>query len=184
LVGERKSYSAGLPVACTEFRITSLEDGVTEMPTGERGEICVKGPHIAESYFNNEEATKESFRDGWLHTGDIAFLDEDGFVFVVDRVKDMAIVSGFNVFPREVDEVLVAHPKVLEAAAIGVPDDYRGEVIKAYVSVREGEDLSEKELLEYCIEKLVSYKIPAIIEFTDALPKTPVGKIDKKQLKV
>jgi long-chain acyl-CoA synthetase len=183
LVGQRKSYSAGLPVACTEFRITDLEDGISEMPTGERGEICVRGPHIAESYYNNEEATKASFKEGWLHTGDVAYLDEDGFVFIVDRVKDMAIVSGFNVFPREIDEVLVAHPKVLEAAAIGVPDDYRGEVIKVFVALRNDETLSEKELLNYCSENLVKYKMPSIVEFTKNLPKTPVGKIDKKQLK-
>jgi long-chain acyl-CoA synthetase len=182
-VGQRKSYSAGQPVACLDFRIVDLETGTKEMPIGESGEITVKGPHIADEYFNNEVATQAAFRDGWLHTGDVAYLDEDGFVFIVDRSKDMAIVSGYNVFPREIDEVLMAHPKILEAAAIGVPDDYRGEVIKAYVSVREGENLSEEELLAYCADNLVKYKIPAIIEFTDSLPKTPVGKIDKKRLK-
>ena len=183
LIGHRKSYSAGLPVACTDFRIVDIETGLLEMPTGESGEITVKGPHIAECYFNNEEATTDAFKDGWLHTGDIAYLDEDGFVFIVDRVKDMAIVSGFNVFPREIDEVLMAHPKILEAAAIGIPDDYRGEVIKVFVSVRDGKTLNREELLEYCAKNLVKYKIPAIIEFTNDLPKTPVGKIDKKKLK-
>lgn len=183
LVGQRKSYSAGLPVAYTQFKIMDLETGTREMPTGERGEICVKGPHIAESYYNNAEATKAAFREGWLHTGDIAYLDEDGFVFIVDRLKDMTIVSGFNVFPREIDEVLMAHPKIREAAAIGVADEYRGQVIKAFISLRDGESLSEEELLDYCTQELVKYKIPAIIEFADDLPKTPVGKIDKKQLK-
>ncbi len=183
LIGRRKSYSAGMPVACTDFRIVDVETGMKEMPIGKSGEITVKGPHIADKYYNNEEATSATFKNGWLHTGDVAFLDEDGYVFIVDRLKDMAIVSGFNVFPREIDEVLISHPKILEAATIGIPDDYRGEIIKAFISLRKGETLSEKELTRYCAKNLVKYKIPSIFEFAHDLPKTPVGKIDKRRLK-
>ncbi len=178
-----KDLSAGQPLEGVEFQIVDVETGTKEMPTGESGEIRVKGPHITKGYLNNKEATDAAFRDGWLYTGDIAYKDEDNFVFIVDRSKDMALVSGFNVFPREIDEVLIAHPKILEAAAVGVPDDYRGEVIKAYVVARDGETLEEQEVLDYCGENLVKYKVPAVVEFLDTLPKTPVGKIDKKQLK-
>ena len=180
----RKPYSVGLPVAVAEFQIVDVETGEKEMAVGEPGEIRVRGPHIAKSYFNNPDATEAAFRGGWLYTGDIAYKDEDGYVFIVDREKDMALVSGFNVFPREIDEVLMAHPKVKEVAAIGIPDDYRGEVIKAFVTVKEGESLTEDELLVYCKDNLVKYKVPAFIEFVDDIPKTPVGKIDKKQLRV
>lgn len=178
-----RAMSAGRPLDGVEFQIVDVETGTKEMPLGESGEVRVRGPHITKGYYNNPEATEAAFRDGWLYTGDIAYLDEDNFVFIVDRSKDMALVSGFNVYPREIDELLIAHPKILEAAAVGVPDDYRGEVIKAYVVVRDGETLDEAEILKYCGDNLVKYKIPAIIEFLDALPKTPVGKIDKKQLK-
>jgi long-chain acyl-CoA synthetase len=184
LKGPRKPYSVGLPVAVAEFQIVDVETGEKEMAVGESGEIRVRGPHIAKSYFNNPDATVAAFRDGWLYTGDIAYKDQDGYVFIVDRAKDMALVSGFNVFPREIDEVLIAHPKVKEAAAIGIPDDYRGEVIKAFVAVKEGEILTEDELLDYCKDNLVKYKVPAFIEFVDDVPKTPVGKIDKKRLRM
>ena len=116
------------------------------------------------------------------HGDHIAYLDEYGFVFIVDRLKDMAIVSGFNVFPREIDEVLISHPKIIEAATIGIQDDYRGEVIKAFISVKKGEDIDEEELKKFCAQNLVKYKIPTVFEFTNNLPKTPVGKIDKKKL--
>jgi long-chain acyl-CoA synthetase len=178
-----KPLSVGPPVDGSEFQIVDIETGEKEKGVGEPGEIRVRGPHIAKSYFNNPDATEAAFRSGWLYTGDIAYMDEDGYVFIIDRVKDMALVSGFNVFPREIDEVLMAHPKVKEAAAIGIPDDYRGEMIKAFVTVKEGESLSEGELLGYCKDNLVKYKIPAYIEFVDIVPKTPVGKIDKKRLK-
>ncbi len=182
LIGFRKSHSAGRPVSCTDFRIVDVKNGRTEMPIGEKGEIIVRGPHIADKYYNDEEATTAAFKDGWLHTGDVAYLDEDGFVFIVDRLKDMAIVSGFNVFPREIDEVLISHPKIIEAATIGIQDDYRGEVIKAFISVKKGEDIDEEELKKFCAQNLVKYKIPTVFEFTNNLPKTPVGKIDKKKL--
>ena len=183
LNGRRKSYSAGIPVACTDFKIVDIKTGTKEMPTGERGEIIIRGPHISDKYYNNEVATKETFRNGWLHTGDIAYLDDDGFVFIVDRLKDIVIVSGFNVFPREIDEILIGHPKVQEAATLGITDDYRGEIIKAFITLHKGENVKENELIKYCAEKLVKYKIPSVFEFTTNLPKTPVGKIDKRRLK-
>ena len=183
LNGKRKSYSAGIPVACTDFKIVDIETGTREMPAGESGEIIIRGPHISDKYYNNEVATKETFRNGWLHTGDIAYLDDDGFVFIIDRLKDMVIVSGFNVFPREIDEILIGHPKVQEAATLGITDDYRGEIIKAFITLHKGENVKEKELIKYCAEKLVKYKIPSVFEFTTNLPKTPVGKIDKRRLK-
>ena len=140
-------------------------------------------PPMPRDSLKPEEATSATFKNGWLHTGDVAFLDEDGYVFIVDRLKDMAIVSGFNVFPREIDEVLILHPKILEAATIGIPDDYRGEIIKAFISPRKGETLPEKELTKYCAENLIKYKIPTIFEFAHDLPKNPLGKTDKRRLK-
>lgn len=181
--GPRKLKSAGIPVGGIDFEIVDVETGTKQMPVGEEGEIRFKGPHVTNGYFNNPEATKTALRDGWLYTGDIAYIDEDNFVFIVDRKKDMAIVSGFNVYPREIDEVLMAHPKVKEAASVGVPDDYRGEIIKAVVVAKDGEALTEDEMRDHCAANLVKYKVPAIIEFVDEVPKTPVGKIDKKRLR-
>ena len=181
-LGNRKNYSAGLPVACTDFRIVDLETGSKELSTGERGEIIVKGPHIANGYINNLKATRDTFRDGWLHTGDIGYIDDDGFVFVVDRLKEMVIVSGFNVFPREIEEVLMSYPQVKETAVIGIADNYRGQALKAFVVFVQGEKATEKELKDYCSHYLVEYKIPSIFKFFKQLPKTPVGKIDKKNL--
>jgi len=180
---ERKPLSVGQPVFGVDLQIMDVETGDTEMPIGEPGEIRVKGRHVVSTYFNNEDANKNAFRDGWLYTGDIAYKDKDGYVFIVDRSKDMAIVSGFNVFPREIDEVLVTHPDVKEAAAIGIPHPEKGEVIKAFVSTLPGSDLSTDDVISFCRENLVGYKIPAEIEFRDELPKTPVGKIDKRQLR-
>jgi long-chain acyl-CoA synthetase len=183
LHGTRKLRSAGLPTPGTEFEIVDLATGIEVLAPGEEGEIRVRGPQVCRHYFNNPEATAEAFRDGWLYTGDIAFMDEEGYVFIVDRKKDMALVSGFNVYPREIDEVLLSHPKVKEAASIGVPDEYRGEVIKAVIVAKEGETLSEQELTEFCARNLVKYKVPAIFQFVDEVPKTPVGKVDKKRLR-
>ncbi len=180
---ERKPLSVGRPVFGVQLQIIDVETGSTEMPVGEPGEIRVRGHHVVSTYFNNEEANRTAFQDGWLYTGDIAYKDEDGYVFIVDRSKDMAIVSGFNVFPREIDEVLVTHPGIMEAAAIGIPHPEKGEVIKAYISLLDGTDLSEDDVISFCRENLVGYKIPAEIEFRQELPKTPVGKIDKKQLR-
>ena len=134
-------------------------------------------------YRNRPEETAEALRGGWLYTGDIGELDEEGILYIRDRKKDMAIVGGYNVYPREIDEVLFAHPTVLEAAAVGVPDDYCGEVIRALVVVKQGESVTEESLLVYCQENLAKYKVPAAINIVNDIPKTTVGKIDKKALR-
>ena len=181
--GERRVLSIGKPVYGIELEIVDVATGTIEMNDGEHGEIRVRGSHIAGGYFNNVEATSSAFRENWLYTGDIAYRDRDGFIYIVDRAKDMAIVSGFNVFPREIDEILMAHPHIKEAASIAVPDAEKGEVIKAFVCLNDGSNLTEDQIKDYCREDLVGYKIPKQIIFREGLPKTPVGKIDKNQLR-
>ncbi len=177
-----KVGSAG-PVAFeTDLQIVDLETGQTVLPIGELGEIRIRGPQVTKNYRNQPAETKAALRDGWLYTGDIAKADKDGDIFVIDRSKDMAIVGGYNVFPREVDELLFAHPDIREAAALGVPDEYKGEVIWAYVVPKEDSPFEPQELLDYCRENLVAYKRPVNIEVVRELPKTPANKIDKKAL--
>ncbi len=180
--GTRKAGSIGLPLPATEARIVDLDDPGREMPVGERGELVVKGPQVMKGYYNQPEETREVLREGWLHTGDVAVMDEDGFFFVVDRVKDMVISGGYNIVPREIEEVLYGHAKIQEAAVAGIPDPYRGEIIKAYVVPREGEKISEQELIGYCKEHLAAYKVPKQIEFREELPKSMVGKILRRAL--
>ena len=171
LKGKRKPGSVGLPVPDTDVRIVDLEDGTTEMPTGNEGELIIKGPQVMKGYWKRPDATKDMIMDGWLYTGDIAVADEDGYFFIVGRKKDMILVSGYNVYPDEVDGVLVAHPAVLEAATIGVPDERRGETVKSFVVLAEGRTATAEELIEYCRKELAAYKIPRQIEFRDELPK-------------
>ncbi len=178
-----KIGSVGRPLPLTEVKIIDTETGANELPTGEDGEIIVKGPQMVEGYLNRPEETAETMRDGWVHTGDIGHLDEDNYIFIVDRKKDMVIVGGYNVFPREIDEVLFAHPGIAEAAAIGVPDDYKGEVIQAYVVLAPEASLSEEEIIGYCQEKLAKFKVPTAVHIEDSLPKTPAAKIDKIALR-
>jgi long-chain acyl-CoA synthetase len=147
------------------------------------GELIVKGPQVMKGYWNMPEETAEALRDGWLYTGDIAKMDEEGYAYIVDRKKDMIIASGYNVYPRDVEEVLYAHPAVQEAVVIGVPDPYRGETVKAFVVLKEGQKMTEEALSEYCSAHLAPYKRPKIIEFRDALPKTNVGKILRRKLR-
>ena len=175
--------SVGRAIPETEIQIVDTESGTTILPPGKQGEIRARGPQIMSGYRNRPEETAEALRDGWLYTGDIGELDEDGILYIRDRKKDMAIVGGYNVYPREIDEVLFAHPAVLEAAAVGVPDDYRGEVIRALVVLKPGELVTEDALLVYCQENLAKYKVPAMINIVDDIPKTTVGKIDKKALR-
>ena len=179
-----KSFSGktGLPVPCSDVQIRN--DQGQETPLGDVGEICVHGPHVMKGYWNHEEETKNAFYDdGYLKTGDMGFMDEKGYVKIVDRKKDMIIVSGFNVYPTEIENVVTKNHKVFEAAAIGIPDETTGEAIKLFV-VKHDDDLTEKELIDYCRENLTNYKIPKIIEFsTEELPKTPVGKILRRELK-
>lgn len=171
LKGKRKPGSVGIPVPDTDVRIVDLEDGTTEMPTGNEGELIIKGPQVMKGYWKRPDATKDMIMDGWLYTGDIAVADEDGYFFIVGRKKDMILASGYNVYPDEVDGVLVAHPAVLEAATIGVPDERRGETVKSFVVLAEGCTATAEELIEYCRKELAAYKIPRQIEFRDELPK-------------
>jgi len=181
--GKRKVGSIGLPISDTEARIVSLDDGKTDMPVGEIGEIIIKGPQVMKGYWQMSEETAETLKDGWLYTGDIAKMDEEGYFFIVDRKKDMIISGGLNVYPRDIEEVFYEHPKVMEASAIGIPHPSRGEQVKVFVVLNEGETATEKELLEYCKDKLATFKLPTMIEFREELPKTNVGKILKKDLK-
>jgi len=181
--GKRKVGSIGVPISDTQCRIVDLDDGNTDVPVGETGELLIKGPQVMKGYWNNPEETAKTLIDGWLRTGDIAKMDEEGYFYIVDRKKDMIISSGCNVYPRDIEEVLYEHPKIQEACAIGIPHPTRGEAIKAFVALKEGETATQEELIEYCTDKLAKYKLPTEIEFRDELPKTNVGKILKKKLR-
>jgi len=182
--GKTKPGTIGLPIPNTLAKIVDVDDYNKEITTiGEAGELCIKGPQVMVGYINRPEENAIALRGGWLLTGDIAVMDEEGYLSIVDRKKDMIISGGFNIYPRDVDEVLFAHPKVLEGCAIGVPDAYSGERIKAFVVLKEGEAASEEEIIEYCKQNLVKYKVPKFVEFVDSLPKSAVGKILRKELK-
>ncbi len=182
-LGIRKPGSIGLPLPSTLARIVDLDTGESDLAAGEEGELCIQGPQMMQGYWRKPEETAFAIRNGWLYTGDIARMDEDGYFYIVQRKKDMINVSGFKVFPAEVDEVLHAHPAVVEAAAIGVPHPYRGEVVKAFVVLRPGESVAAGQLIEYCKERLAKFKAPAEIEFLEALPKSAVGKVLRRALR-
>lgn len=181
--GKRKVGSIGVPIPETEARIVSLEDGKTDMPVGESGELIIRGPQVMMGYLNKPEETAKTLIDGWLYTGDIAQMDADGYFYIVDRKKDMIISGGLNVYPRDIEEVFYAHPKIQEATAIGVPHPTRGESVKVYAVLKPGETATEAELLEYCKQNLATFKLPTSIEFRTELPKSNVGKILKKDLR-
>ncbi|SDS14079.1 long-chain acyl-CoA synthetase [Halopseudomonas litoralis] len=173
--------SVGLAVPGTALKVTD-EDG-NELPIGERGELCVKGPQVMKGYWQRPDATAEAMdADGWFKTGDVAVIDEDGFVSIVDRIKDLIIVSGFNVYPNEIEDVVAAHPKVANAAAIGVPDEKSGEAVKLFV-VPSAADLTVDELKTYCRSNFTGYKVPRYYEIRESLPMTPVGKILRRELR-
>lgn len=182
-MGLSRAGTVGVPLPGTDMRIVDVADGATEMPPGEKGEVAFKGPQVMQGYYNRPEETAAVLKDGWLYTGDIGYVDEDGFLTLVDRKKDMIIASGYNIFPNEIDDVLFEHPQILEACTIGVPDDYRGETVKAFVVCKPGASLSEDEVIAYCRTKLAAYKVPKRIEFIDALPKSAVGKLLRKELR-
>ncbi len=182
-ISASKVGSIGIPMADNEFRLVDVENGVDDVKPGESGELLVKGPTVMKGYWNNPEETKNQLTDGWLHTGDIAQLDEDGYIFIVDRKKDMIIASGFNIYPREIEEVLYEHPKISEAVAIGIPHDYRGETVKIFVVLQPGAKATEQEIIDFCKEKMTAYKVPKIVEFRDAVPKSAVGKMLRKVLR-
>ena len=174
--------SIGVPIPGTDVRIVDPESGEKEVEIGEPGELVVKGPQVMKGYWQMPDETANALRDGWLYTGDIARMDEEGYLYIVDRKKDLINVSGYNVYPREVEEILYQHPGMVEAVAVGTPDEYRGEVVKAFVVKKQDSDITEEELVEYCKENLAPYKVPKEIEFRDELPKSAVGKLLRRKL--
>lgn len=183
LGGMRRIGYVGLPVSDTEARVVDIDDGHTDVPHGEEGELIIRGPQVMQGYWNAPEATACTLVDGWIHTGDLATMDEHGFFKVVGRKKDMINCSGMKVFPDEVDGVLIAHPKILEAATIGVPDEKRGESVKSFVVLITGETMDEAEVAAWCAENLARYKLPRDIEFLDELPKSTVMKVLRRELR-
>ena len=182
IVGQRRSRSIGLPVSDTDTRLVDLESGAPVSEPGTVGELQIKGPQVMQGYWNNEAETAAVFKDGWLCTGDLASMDRDGFFYIQDRKKDMIKSGGMNVYPREVDECLCEHPKVKDACVIGIPEELRGERIKAFVVLKDGERATATELLEHCRKRLAKFKMPKQIEFRNELPKTLVGKVLRRVL--
>ncbi len=183
ILGMKKAGSIGIPFPDNDVRLVDVDEGIHDVKPGEPGEIIMKGPLIMQGYWNNPEETANQLRDGWLHTGDIAQVDDEGYIFIVDRKKDMIIAGGFNIYPREIDEVLFQHPKVMEAVSVGIPDEYRGETVKAFVILNPGETATNEEIIDFCTEKLAAYKVPKSVEFRESLPKSAVGKILRKVLR-
>jgi len=182
LHGVNKEGSIGLPFPDVDCKIVDLADGVTEMPTGQAGELCIRAPEVMQGYWNRLDETKTALRDGWLYPGDIAKVDEDGYFYIVDRKKDMIISGGYNIYPRDVEEVLFMHPKIKEAAVAGIPDHKWGETVWAFVVLKEGEKATADEIRAFCRERLAVYKVPTVVEFREALPKTLVGKVLRRAL--
>jgi long-chain acyl-CoA synthetase len=180
---ERRPYSVGKPIWGTELQI--WDDEGRPLPPGRDnvGELVTRGFHVMKGYLNSPEATAAAFAGGWFHTGDLGYVDDDGFVFIVDRKKELIIRGGYNVYPREVEEVLYAHPAIAEAAVVGIPDQHLGEEVKAFVALKPGQELVESELIAYCKERIAAYKYPRVIEVRDELSKSATGKVLKKQLK-
>ena len=181
--GLRKPGSVGVPIQNTLSRIVDLKDGITPVPVGEVGEIVFKGPQVMKGYLNMPDETAKALKGGWLHSGDLGKMDEDGYFYVVDRKKDMVVSGGYNVYPKEIEDVYLEHPKVAEAAAIGVPHPTRGEQVKLMLVLKEGENATEEEMIKYCSDKLAKYKWPTMLEFRSELPKSAVGKILKHVLR-
>jgi long-chain acyl-CoA synthetase len=177
-----KPGSAGLPISDTDCRIVDFETGETELPQGVSGEICVRGPQIMEGYFRNSEESRMVLRQGWLHTGDIGYEDAEGYLFIVGRKKEMIISGGYNVYPKEVEAVLQRHPHIEEAAAIGVPDAYRGQSIKVFLKLKPGARTDEPGWDAHCRKSLAAYKVPRIYQVIDAFPKNALGKTVKSKL--
>lgn len=182
MMGENKTGSIGMPMPDVDCKIVDLEYGVTEMLPSEQGELIMKGPMLMKGYHNMPEETNVALRDGWLFTGDIGYMDEDGYFYIVDRKKELIKVGGLQVWPREVEEVIKEMPQVLEVGAAGVPDADSGEVVKAWIVLKEGKNLTLEEVREYCQKDLAGYKVPKHVAFIDELPKTPVGKTLRRKL--
>jgi long-chain acyl-CoA synthetase len=180
--GKQKVGSIGVPYPDVESKIVDVETGEHEMPPGEPGELILRGPQLMDGYYKKPDETAQTLRGGWLYTGDIATVDPDGYVSIVDRKKEMIIVSGFNVYPREVEEALVTHPAVMDAAAIGIPHPIKGEEVKAFVVLKPGAKATADEIRAHCEKHLAPFKRPKEIEFRDSLPKTLIGKTLRRQL--
>jgi long-chain acyl-CoA synthetase len=181
--GKRKIGSIGLPRPDVDAKIVDLETGEKDLHPGEEGELCIRGPQVMKGYWNRPEETRKTLRNGWLYTGDIGRMDEEGYFYIVDRKKDMIICSGYNVYPREIEEVLYQHPKIQEVCIVGVPDPYRGETVKAFVVLKEKEQAIAEEIIEYCQRNMAKYKTPTMVEFRKELPKSHVGKVLRKILR-
>jgi long-chain acyl-CoA synthetase len=181
--GLNKPQSIGIPIPDTEAKIVDIDEGKKELAVGELGELIIRGPQIMKGYLNKPKETEDTIRNGWLYTGDIAKVDEDGYFYIMDRKKELILsATGFNVYPREVEEVLYSHPKVKEAAVLGIPSEKTGEIIKAFIVLKEGESCTQQEIKDFCKQHLAKYKIPQEIEFRESLPKSLVGKILKRVL--
>jgi long-chain acyl-CoA synthetase len=182
MFGENRIGSIGLPLSDVECRIVSLDGTDKDLPVGEAGELILRGPQVMLGYFNLPQETEAALKGGWLHTGDIARMDADGYFYLVDRKKELIKVSGFQVWPREVEDVLLTHPKVLEAGVAGIPDELRGEAVKAWVVLKDGAQATSEELKAWCAQRLIKYKVPVQIEFLSVLPRTSVGKLLRREL--
>jgi long-chain acyl-CoA synthetase len=181
--GKRKLGSVGLPYPDTLARIVDLETGEKDLAPGEVGELCVKGPQIMKGYWKLPGETARTIRKGWLYTGDIARMDEDGYFYILDIKKDMIIAGGFNIYPKDIDQVLAEHPKVSQAVAVGIPDRYRGETVKAFVALKPGQSATQEEILEFCRRNLARYKVPTQVEFRESLPRSSSNKILRRLLR-
>ena len=175
--------SIGMPLPGTDARIVDSESGTAPLPVGKLGELVIRGPQVMQGYWHLPDETASALRNGWLYTGDLAVMDEEGYFFIMDRKKDMVIVGGYNVYPREVDEVLLEHPDVLEGVSVGIPDGVRGEALKAYIVPRPGVELTKADIVGWCRQRLASYKVPRLVEFREELPKTIVGKVLRRALR-
>ncbi len=184
-----KAHSIGVPLPDTDVKIVDTETGSQELQVGEIGEIIIKGPQVMKGYWNLPTETKNALRvgpdgqDGWFYSGDIGYMDEEGYFHISDRKKDMIIAGGYNIYPADVEAVLFEHPKVKEAAVIGVPDEYRGESVKAFVVLKEGETATPEEIIEFCRERMAAYRVPRLVEFRDDLPKSMIGKVLRRELR-
>jgi long-chain acyl-CoA synthetase len=177
----KRLTSAGIPRTDLEVRI--LDEYDRELPPGQMGEIVVRGEVVMRGYWRNPKATDETLRGGWLHTGDLGIMDDKGYVYILDRAKDMIISGGENIYSREIEDVILRHPAVLETAVIGVPDETWGEAIKAIVALREGKKATQEEIINFCKDQMASYKKPKSVEFVDAIPKNAYGKVLKRELR-
>jgi long-chain acyl-CoA synthetase len=180
--GLYKTGAVGIPLPDVELRVVDADTGETELPPNEVGEFILRAPQLMKGYWGKPAETANAIRDGWLYTGDLGYMDEDGYMFIVDRKKDLIKPSGFQVWPREVEEVIATHPAVAEVGVAGVPDPIQVEAVKAWVVLQEGQTLSADELRDYCRQNLAAYKVPKHIQFMDSLPKTTVGKILRREL--